>query len=43
MVELRQGNRAYLESLRQEMLQKCGVMETKSEGILKENVGSDLV
>lgn len=43
MVELRQENRAYLESLRQEMLQKCGVMETKSEEILKENVGGDLV
>ena len=35
MAELRKENLAYLELLRQEMLQKCGVQETKSEEILK--------
>lgn len=43
MAELRKENLAYLELLRQEMLQKCGVQETKSEEILKKEIRDDLI
>jgi len=36
-------NRAYLDSLRQEVLQKFGSQETKSEKILEKNVENDLI